>query len=74
MLTQVAEGVLVHQSDLLQNNTVVVPGTTGALLVEPGIQGSDIHPPRSARIGCPPCTSGNGSISPTELTGRPRSR
>ncbi|BCB83808.1 MBL fold metallo-hydrolase [Phytohabitans suffuscus] len=36
MLRQVAEGVLVHQSELLQNNTVVVRGGGGVLLVEPG--------------------------------------
>jgi glyoxylase-like metal-dependent hydrolase (beta-lactamase superfamily II) len=37
MLTQVAEGVLVHQSELIQNNAVVVQGRAGALLVDPGI-------------------------------------
>jgi glyoxylase-like metal-dependent hydrolase (beta-lactamase superfamily II) len=37
MLTQVAEGVLVHQSELIQNNTVVVQGRAGALVVDPGI-------------------------------------
>ncbi|NEM08419.1 MBL fold metallo-hydrolase [Geodermatophilus normandii] len=37
MLTQVAEGVLVHQSELLQNNAVVVRGRTGVLLIDPGI-------------------------------------
>jgi glyoxylase-like metal-dependent hydrolase (beta-lactamase superfamily II) len=37
MLTQVAEGVLVHQSELIQNNAVVVQGRDGALLVDPGI-------------------------------------
>jgi glyoxylase-like metal-dependent hydrolase (beta-lactamase superfamily II) len=42
MLTQVAEGVLVHQSELLQNNTVVVRGRAGVLLVDPGIQGSEM--------------------------------
>lgn len=42
MLKQVAEGVLVHQSELLQNNTVVVQGRAGALLVDPGIQGSEM--------------------------------
>jgi glyoxylase-like metal-dependent hydrolase (beta-lactamase superfamily II) len=36
MLTQVAEGVLVHRSELLQNNTVVVEGSAGVLLVDPG--------------------------------------
>ena len=42
MLTQVAEGVLVHQSELLQNNAVVVQGRAGVLLVDPGIQGSEM--------------------------------
>ncbi|OLZ61671.1 MBL fold metallo-hydrolase [Amycolatopsis keratiniphila] len=37
MLTQVAAGVLVHQSALLRNNTVVVEGEEGVLLVDPGI-------------------------------------
>jgi glyoxylase-like metal-dependent hydrolase (beta-lactamase superfamily II) len=42
MLTQVANGVLVHQSELLRNNTVVVRGRAGALLVDPGIQSSEM--------------------------------
>ena len=37
MLTQVAEGVLVHQSALIENNAVVVECPTGVLLVDPGI-------------------------------------
>ncbi len=37
MLTQVADGVLVHQSEVLQNNSVVVLGRGGALLVDPGL-------------------------------------
>ncbi|MFG1625308.1 MBL fold metallo-hydrolase [Kribbella sp. NPDC049227] len=42
MLTQVADGVLVHQSDLIQNNAVVVQGTAGVLLVDPGITGDEM--------------------------------
>ncbi|MET8468920.1 MBL fold metallo-hydrolase [Streptomyces sp. NPDC006422] len=42
MLKQVAEGVLVHQSALLQNNTVVVQGDDGALLVDPGITNAEL--------------------------------
>lgn len=42
MLTQVAEGVLVHQSPLLQNNTVVVQGRAGVLLIDPGITGDEM--------------------------------
>ncbi len=42
MLTQVAEGVLVHQSEVLQNNTAVVQGTAGVLVVDPGITGDEM--------------------------------
>ena len=42
MLTQVAEGVRVHQSELLQNNTVVVQGQAGVLLIDPGIRGAEM--------------------------------
>ncbi len=42
MLTQVAEGVLVHQSELLQNNAVVVQGRGGVLLIDPGITGEEM--------------------------------
>jgi glyoxylase-like metal-dependent hydrolase (beta-lactamase superfamily II) len=42
MLTQVAEGVLVHQSELLENNAVVVQGRAGVLLIDPGITGEEM--------------------------------
>ncbi|MCA2229113.1 MBL fold metallo-hydrolase [Nonomuraea aurantiaca] len=42
MLRRVAEGVLAHQSELLQNNTVVVQGRAGVLLVDPGITGDEM--------------------------------
>ncbi|MCC3764076.1 MBL fold metallo-hydrolase [Glycomyces sp. TRM65418] len=42
MLSQVAEGVLTHQSQLLENNTVVVQGRSGVLLIDPGITGSEM--------------------------------
>jgi len=42
VLTQVADGVLTHQSELLQNNAVVVQGRAGVLLIDPGIQGSEM--------------------------------
>jgi glyoxylase-like metal-dependent hydrolase (beta-lactamase superfamily II) len=42
MLMQVAEGVLVHQSELIQNNTVVVQGRAGVLLIDPGTTGSEM--------------------------------
>jgi glyoxylase-like metal-dependent hydrolase (beta-lactamase superfamily II) len=42
MLTHVAEGVLVHQSELLRNNAVVVQGPAGVLLVDPGLTGDEM--------------------------------
>jgi glyoxylase-like metal-dependent hydrolase (beta-lactamase superfamily II) len=42
LLTEVAEGVLVHQSELLQNNAAVVQGPSGALLVDPGLTGDEM--------------------------------
>lgn len=42
MLTEVAPGVLVHRSELLRNNTVVVDGRDGVLLVDPGITESEM--------------------------------
>lgn len=42
MLTQVADGVLTHQSELLQNNAVVVRGRVGALLIDPGLTDDDM--------------------------------
>jgi glyoxylase-like metal-dependent hydrolase (beta-lactamase superfamily II) len=42
MLRQVAEGVLIHQSELLQNNAVVVHGRAGVLLIDPGIKGDEM--------------------------------
>ena len=42
MLRQVAEGVWIHQSELIQNNAVVVQGRAGVLLIDPGIQGSEM--------------------------------
>ena len=42
MLTQVADGVLVHHSELLRNNAVVVQGRAGVLLIDPGITGDEM--------------------------------
>ncbi|RHW26070.1 MBL fold metallo-hydrolase [Nocardioides immobilis] len=42
MLTQVAEGVQVHQSELLQNNAVVVQGRAGVLVVDPGLTDAEM--------------------------------
>ena len=42
VLRQVAEGVLVHESEFLQSNAVVVKGRDGVLLIDPGIEGSEM--------------------------------
>jgi glyoxylase-like metal-dependent hydrolase (beta-lactamase superfamily II) len=42
MLRQVADGVLIHQSELLQNNAVVVQGRAGVLLIDPGTTGDEL--------------------------------
>jgi glyoxylase-like metal-dependent hydrolase (beta-lactamase superfamily II) len=42
MLRQVAEGVLIHQSEFCQSNAVVVQGRAGVLLIDPGIYGSEM--------------------------------
>ena len=42
MLKQVAVGVWTHQSELLQNNTVVVQGKAGVLIIDAGITGDEM--------------------------------
>ena len=42
MLRQVAEGVLVHQSEFMQSNAVVVHGRAGVLLIDPGVLGAEL--------------------------------
>jgi glyoxylase-like metal-dependent hydrolase (beta-lactamase superfamily II) len=42
-LTQVADGVWVQQSDWVWTNATVVQGNDGALLVDPGIDGSELE-------------------------------
>ncbi|MCU1554138.1 MAG: fold metallo-hydrolase [Arthrobacter sp.] len=42
MLQEVAEGVLVHESEFLQSNAVVVRGRDGVLLIDPGITGDEM--------------------------------
>jgi len=37
VLRQVAEGVLIHQSEFCQSNAVVVHGRAGVLLIDPGV-------------------------------------
>jgi glyoxylase-like metal-dependent hydrolase (beta-lactamase superfamily II) len=42
VLRQVAEGVLVHESEFMQSNAVVVQGRAGVLLIDPGILDSEM--------------------------------
>ena len=42
MLNRVTDGVLVHQSELLQNNTVVVQGGVGVLVIDPGLTNTEL--------------------------------
>lgn len=42
MMDQVAPGVRVHRSAILRNNTVVVQGRTGVLVVDPGITTAEL--------------------------------
>jgi glyoxylase-like metal-dependent hydrolase (beta-lactamase superfamily II) len=42
VLRQVAEGVLIHQSEFCQSNAVVVHGRAGVLLIDPGVHGHEM--------------------------------
>ena len=42
MLTEIAEGVFVRESDFIQSNTTVVQGRDGVLLIDPGITESEL--------------------------------
>jgi glyoxylase-like metal-dependent hydrolase (beta-lactamase superfamily II) len=42
VLRQVAEGVLIHESEFCQSNAVVVQGRAGVLLIDTGIYGSEM--------------------------------
>ena len=42
MLRQVAEGVLIHESEFVQSNAVVVHGRAGVLLIDPGVLGYEM--------------------------------
>jgi glyoxylase-like metal-dependent hydrolase (beta-lactamase superfamily II) len=43
VLTRVAEGVLVHESEFLKTNGIVVYGRDGALLVDPGLRDDELE-------------------------------
>jgi glyoxylase-like metal-dependent hydrolase (beta-lactamase superfamily II) len=42
VLRQVAEGVLIHESEFCQSNAVVVQGGAGVLLIDPGVLGYEM--------------------------------
>lgn len=42
MLKEIVDGVWVHQSALIANNTVVVQGSSGVLLIDPGLTNEEI--------------------------------
>jgi glyoxylase-like metal-dependent hydrolase (beta-lactamase superfamily II) len=42
VLRQVADGVLIHESEFCQSNAVVVQGRAGVLLIDPGVQGHEM--------------------------------
>ncbi len=42
MLRQVADGVLIHESEFMQTNAVVVQGRVGVFLIDPGVTGDEI--------------------------------
>jgi len=42
VLKQVAEGVLIHESEFCQSNAVVVQGRAGVLLIDPGVLGDEM--------------------------------
>jgi glyoxylase-like metal-dependent hydrolase (beta-lactamase superfamily II) len=42
VLRQVAEGVLIHESEFLQSNAVVVQGRAGVLVIDPGVHGDEM--------------------------------
>lgn len=43
MLRQVAEGVLIHESEFVQSNAVIVHGRAGVLLIDPGVHGNEME-------------------------------
>src|SRR5436190_23249500 len=42
VLRQVAEGVLIHESEFMQSNAVVVQGPAGVLVIDPGVRGDEM--------------------------------
>ena len=42
VLKQVADGILIHESEFCQSNAVVVHGRAGVLLIDPGVLDSEL--------------------------------
>jgi glyoxylase-like metal-dependent hydrolase (beta-lactamase superfamily II) len=42
VLRQVADGVLIHESEFLQSNAVIVQGRAGVLVIDPGVRGDEM--------------------------------
>jgi hypothetical protein len=42
VLRQVADGVLIHESEFMQSNAVAVQGRAGVLFIDPGILGHEM--------------------------------
>jgi hypothetical protein len=42
VLRQVTEGVLIHESEFIRSNAVVVQGRAGVLVIDPGIHGYEM--------------------------------
>ncbi|MFB9446726.1 MBL fold metallo-hydrolase [Dactylosporangium vinaceum] len=42
MLRTIAAGVLVHESEFIQSNAIVVQGASGVLLIDPGVQDHEL--------------------------------
>jgi hypothetical protein len=71
VLRQIADGVLIHQSEFVQSNAVVVQGRAGVLLIDPGVPAAPPLPKRSgrARAGRLASPSGYRRTSPRRYRG-----
>ena len=74
MLDQVADGVWVRQSEWVWSNAIVVRGEDGLILVDPGIDGSDLDQPAddADRLGIPVVAGSSTHPHGDHLLGRRR--
>jgi len=76
MLTQVADGIWVRQSKWVWTNSIVVRGEDGLILVDPGIDGSELNQLADDldRLGIPvaECRLRSGAIRAPRLGGERR--